>query len=321
MKKLKIAVLYGGRSAEHEISLESAEHVLAAMDKEKYEIVPILINKDGKFTTPVPKDVDVVFPVLHGSYGEDGTVQGVIKMNDVAFVGAGVLGSAVGMDKDVAKRLLREAGISTAKFIAVKSSDEFDPDTVEKELNWPVFVKPANAGSSVGIKTAINKVELVAAMREAFKYDRKIIIEKYIDGREIECGVLGNDHPIASLPGEIIPSQDFYSYDAKYSEESESVLETPVALPEETTELIQELAIKTYQVLGCEGMGRVDMYMQDDGRLIIGEINTIPGFTEHSMFPKLWEMTGIPYPKLIDKVIELALERYEQERVLKTDRP
>jgi D-alanine-D-alanine ligase len=263
--------------------------------------------------------IDVVFPVLHGPYGEDGTIQGLLKLANIPFVGAGVLGSAIGMDKDVTKRLLRDAGISIAKYITVHQGDEIDIDEIVRSLGLPLFVKPANLGSSVGISKVKNVNGLMDAIELSFVYDRKIIIEESINGREIECSVLGNEKPIASIPGEIIPTHEFYSYEAKYIDEKGAILEIPAKISETEKRLVQETAIKAFKVLCCEGMARVDLFLKEKGEVLVSEINTIPGFTKISMYPKLWELSGISYGELIDRLIQLALERHDKEQRLKTN--
>jgi D-alanine-D-alanine ligase len=361
--KIRVGILFGGKSAEHEVSLQSAKNVIEAIDREKYDVTLIGIDKTGRWRlsgdadfllsaddpkaihlqdsgeqlavapgaqssplTPVSggaisEKVDVVFPILHGPLGEDGTVQGLLKLANLPFVGAGVLGSAVGMDKDVMKRLLREAGIPNAASIVVHRRElkSVDFQKVTNELGLPVFVKPANLGSSVGISKARNLDEFARALSKAFRFDNKILIEEFIKGREIECSVLGNEDPIASVPGEIIPQHEFYSYEAKYLDENGALLEIPAKLPPETVERVKELAVKTYKTLCCEGMARVDMFLREDDSLYINEINTIPGFTKISMYPKLWEASGIGYAELIDRLIQLALERHEGESKLNTN--
>ena len=363
-RKIRVGILFGGRSAEHEVSLRSAKNIIAAIDSNKYEVVLIGIDKQGRwhlneesrFLLPATQSelpelpessdnlalvpgtqgeqfvalsgqqrfgsLDVIFPVLHGPFGEDGTVQGMLKLANIAFVGASVLGSAVGMDKDVMKRLLREAGIPIARFIAVSRyfSKEIGFDHARGQLGLPLFIKPANLGSSVGIHKVKNRQEFDRAVSDAFNYDNKILIEECIAGREIECSVLGNDNPIASVPGEILPRHEFYSYEAKYLDENGAVLEVPAKLPPEISERIRHLAIKTFSVLCCEGMARVDFFLRNGSEIIVNEINTIPGFTRISMYPKLWEATGISYSELIDKLIELAVERFQREKRLRTDR-
>lgn len=360
-KKLRVAILFGGKSAEHEISVISARNIVAAMDPSKYDIVAIGIDKQGRWlldegarllragrqtqvklrrgsvraavlpgATLAPAlsvsrraplaGVDVVFPVLHGPFGEDGTVQGLLKLANVPFVGAGVLGSAIGMDKDVMKRLLRDAKLPVAKFLVFErgSVRRIDFAAVKQALGLPLFVKPANLGSSVGISKVHHKVQFTAAVKDAFFYDTKIVIEENIRGREIECSVLGNQTPIASVPGEIITRHDFYSYDAKYLDEKGARLVIPAALPGVVARKIQELAVRTFQVLCCQGMARVDFFIRDNRDIIVNEINTIPGFTKISMYPKLWEASGIPYPDLIDRLIQLALEKFRAEKNLRT---
>jgi D-alanine-D-alanine ligase len=360
-KKLRVAILFGGKSAEHEISLISARNIVAAMDKNKYEIVSIGIDKQGRWIfdqgarllrggrqtqvklrrrddtaavlpgatqapvmrisrRPALAAVDVVFPILHGPFGEDGTVQGLLKLANVPFVGAGVLGSAIGMDKDVMKRLLRDAKLPIAKFMVLRrgSAAATDFAAVKRALGLPVFVKPANLGSSVGISKVHRKNQFAAAVREAFRYDTKVLIEENIQGREIECSVLGNETPMASLPGEIITRHDFYSYDAKYLDEKGARLVIPAPLPDPVVRKIQQLAVRTFKVLCCEGMARVDFFLRGKREVFVNEINTIPGFTKISMYPKLWEASGISYPDLIDRLIQLALETFRNEKNLRT---
>ncbi len=318
-KKLKIAVLFGGKSAEHEVSLNSAKNVIDALDKSKYEVTPIKINKDGIFDLLNLKNFDVIFPVLHGPYGEDGSVQGFLKLINVPFVGASVLGSAVGMDKDFMKRLLNEAGIKNAKCIVVYSGEKILFKNTKKILGLPMFIKPANMGSSVGISKVKNEKEWDGAIKDAFKYDNKIIIEEMIVGRELECAILGNEKPIASKVGEVVLNASFYSYDAKYIDSDGALIEIPAKnLSKIEIKKIQGLALKAYKTLNCEGMGRVDMFLKENGEIYINEINTIPGFTNISMYPKLWEISGISKTKLLDKLIGLALERHKKEIKLKT---
>ncbi|MEK7471303.1 MAG: D-alanine--D-alanine ligase family protein [Patescibacteria group bacterium] len=316
-KKIKIGVLFGGKSAEHEVSLKSASNVIKALDKTKYHITSIKINKDGKFDFNNLKNFDVIFPVMHGPFGEDGSMQGLLKLANIPFVGPGVLGSAVGMDKDVTKRLLQDAGIPIGKFTTFKFGDKINFSKAKKELGLPLFIKPANMGSSVGVSKVRNEKEFKKGINEAFKFDTKVIIEEFIDGREIECALLGNDTPMVSIPGEIIANQDFYSYDAKYIDEG-SVAEIPAKINKKIIKRIQELAIKTFQALNCEGMSRVDFFLKKNGDIFVNEINTIPGFTDISMYPKLWETSGISVSKLLDRLIELAIERFEKEQKLQT---
>jgi D-alanine-D-alanine ligase len=390
MKKLRVGVLFGGRSGEHEVSLLSAASVLQAMDKEKYEAVPIGITKDGRWVTadhaerllrgeahepralragdpeatpgaavlakgaaiivpPVPSqgkpgmvpfqtesamparrwtdhaiNVDVVFPVLHGTFGEDGTIQGLLELADLAYVGAGVLGSAAGMDKDVMKQLFRAAGLPIVKHVTVLRR-EWNSDRkraqrmIESKLRYPVFVKPANLGSSVGISKAHSGKELPSAMEEAAKFDRKIVVEQGVGGkkhkaRELECSVLGNDDPEASLPGEIVPGKEFYDYAAKYLDEGSELL-IPAPLTRSETKKVQEMAVRAFRAVDCSGLARVDFLMEPRTRRVyVNEINTMPGFTSISMYPKLWAASGVPYAKLIDRLIQLGLERHADKQ-------
>jgi len=318
MKK-KVGILFGGKSAEHEISLLSAKNVLEAIDKTKFDPVLVKIEKSGKWQMTDVFQFDVIFPILHGPFGEDGTIQGFLKLADIPYVGPGVLGSAVGMDKVIMKQLFRDAGIPIGKFLAVKSHEKpLSFAEAEAALGTPFFIKPANMGSSVGISKVRSEAEYFAAVKEAFQYDSKIIIEEFTPGREIECAVLGNEEPAASLPGEIIPTHDFYSYDAKYLDDKGAALQIPAKLDEDTIKRIQELAIKVFQTLCCEGLSRVDFFLKPNGEIIVNEINTIPGFTKISMYPKMWEASGVSYTDLITRLIELAVNRFEKERKLKT---
>lgn len=317
MSRLGVAVIYGGRSGEHEVSLNSAESIIAAMDPQRYEVQRILITKDGRWQpralSPEPGSnpgIDVAFPALHGTFGEDGTVQGLLELAGIPYVGAGVLASAASMDKDVQKRLCRERGIPVVDFL-VLTRGKFTSEDVCGKLPYPVFVKPANMGSSVGISKAHNCEELKAALDLAAQYDRKIIVERGVEGREFECSVMGNDQPIAAVPCEVLPSREFYDYEDKYLlNQARTVL--PADLTAGQTREIQRLAVESYQAMGCEGMSRVDFLMETKtGQFYVNEINTVPGFTSISMFPKMWEASGIAYPKLIDRLIELALERHK----------
>lgn len=357
-KRLRVALLFGGKSAEHEISLISARNIYRAMDKKKYDVVAVAIDKQGRWhldeqaqllradapaavdfnnpkeialiqpgdaATPIVRaggsrlgTIDVVFPVLHGPFGEDGTVQGMLRLAGVPFVGAGVLGSAVGMDKDVMKRLLRDAGIPIADFAVFQRAEQHAIRfaKIKKSLGLPLFVKPANLGSSVGISKVRDQREFLSAVRKAFRYDNKIIIEEGIAGREIECSVLGNEKPIASLPGEIVVHHDFYSYDAKYLDDRGARLEIPANLPARIVRQIQQLAVMTYRTLCCEGMARVDFFLPPSGQALVNEINTIPGFTTISMYPKMWQASGLSYSRLIDRLIQLAIQRARRENKL-----
>jgi D-alanine-D-alanine ligase len=318
--KTRVAVIYGGRSGEHEISLRSAESVIAAMNPQRYEVVHYKIGLDGKWSPgpilPEPgahPDIDVVFPVLHGTFGEDGTMQGLFELADLPYVGASVLASSLSMDKDAMKRICRDHGLPVVEFKVV-SREDVETDAVTCEFPFPMFVKPANLGSSVGISKAHDCVELKAALKVAAQYDRKILIERGIEGREFECAVLGNEDPAASVPCEIHPSREFYDYEDKYLL-NQARIDLPADLSSDETAEMRRLAVECYKAVGCEGMARVDFLRErSTGKLYINEINTIPGFTSISMFPKMWEYTGIPYADLIDRLIELALERHTQKK-------
>jgi D-alanine-D-alanine ligase len=325
MKK-RVAVVYGGRSGEHEISLVSAESVIAAVNPERYDVVRYLIAKDGSWSPgpilPEPganPGIDVVFPVLHGTFGEDGTMQGLFELADLPYVGANVLASAVSMDKDVMKRLCRDRGLPVVEY-TVASRDEIEADTVKCDFPFPMFVKPANLGSSVGISKAHDCAELKTALKLAAQFDRKIIVERGIEGREFECAVLGNHDPEASMPCEIVPSREFYDYEDKYELNlARTVL--PPDLPKSEIYEMRRLAVECFQAVGCEGMGRVDFLRETaTARLYVNEINTVPGFTSISMYPKMWEYSGIPYSELIDRLIGLALERHEAKKATRFTR-
>ena len=386
MAKLRVGILFGGRSGEHEVSLLSAASVLNAIDPTKYDVVPIGITKEGRWLTaehaerllkgearhlragdpeatpgaavlaagesvvvpPEPThresgmtpfqtdastlrrasdraiNVDVIFPVLHGTFGEDGTIQGLLELADIAYVGAGVLGSAAGMDKDVMKSLFRAAGLPIVRHVTVlRSQWEQAPKKVQKlvesKLKYPAFVKPANLGSSVGISKAHDRKELGPAIEEAAKFDRKIVIEEGVGGkknkaREIECSVLGNEDPKASVAGEIVPCKEFYDYDAKYLDEG-SELAIPAKLTKSEMKKVQALAVAAFQAVDCSGLARVDFLMDPKSRKIyVNEINTMPGFTAISMYPKLWAATGVSYSELIDRLIKLGIERHEDKK-------
>lgn len=338
MAKIRVGLVFGGRSGEHEVSIRSAKSIYEALDKSKYEVDLLGVDKKGQWhrvdqkwlteglvmkSLPVgekgitvqEEKANVFFPIIHGTFGEDGCIQGLFELLDAAYVGAGVLGSAVGMDKEVQKKLLRQAGIETADFEVIKSPGDLEKIIIKK---YPVFVKPANMGSSVGICKVTGEKDLSLGIKEAFKYDTKVLIEEYVPGREIEISVLGNDKPVASLPGEVIPEgHSFYDYEAKYIDQNGAQLRIPAKLSKSKTEEIQDLAVKTFKTLECAGMARVDMFLRPDGKLIVNEINTLPGFTSISMYPKLWEATGLPYPKLLDRLIELALEKKREKDKLK----
>lgn len=354
-KKMRVGVIFGGRSGEHEVSLRSAESVINAIDKTKYEVVPIGISQEGRWLISgdasamlpqaimasdnqeqvaiigdptrhgltlldagVSEPLDLVVPVLHGTYGEDGTIQGLLEMAGVPYVGCGVLASATGMDKIVMKQLFEHTGLNvTAYEWLLRSWWEQNPgaviERISTALGFPVFVKPANLGSSVGISKASDEEQLHEAIDDAARYDRRIIVERAVNGREIEVSILGNEHPMASLPGEIITGHEFYDYEDKYVD-SASRTEVPANLPQETIEQIQRDAIRAFQAIDGSGLARVDFFIErETNRIIINEINTMPGFTSISMYAKMWEASGIPYTELIDRLIALALERHRDK--------
>lgn len=361
-QKIRVGVIFGGRSGEHEVSLQSAQSVMAALDPEKYTVIPIGIDKDGRWLTgdpmaaltdgraprqpatllPDPEsaslmqvettarptgltavtELDVIFPVLHGPYGEDGTVQGLLELANLPYVGAGVVGSAVGMDKAIFKQVMAAAGLPVLPWQLVLSSRwRQEPDNVlaslEAQFTYPVFTKPANLGSSVGICKCHGRDELAAGLAEAAAYDRRLIIEQGVDARELEVAVMGNDDPIASVVGEIRPRRDFYDYVAKYvSDDSELLIPAPLAPAQ--AEQVRTLALQAYRAIDCAGLGRVDLLLdKKTGQLYLNEINTIPGFTRISMYPKLWEASGVSYGQLLDRLIALALERHEAKETVK----
>jgi D-alanine-D-alanine ligase len=324
--KLRVAVLYGGRSGEHEISLRSAESIIAAMDPERYEVQRIFITQEGRWEpraiSPEPgcnPGIDVVFPVLHGTFGEDGTVQGLLELAGLPYVGAGVLGSAVAMDKEVTKRLLRERGLPVAEFI-VLTRGAYNLEDICSQLPFPMFVKPANLGSSVGISKVKTRDELARALEIAGEFDRKILVERGITGREFECSVLGNQNPIAAVPCEILPSREFYDYEDKYLLGTSKTVLPADLTPEQTAE-VQRLAVACYEAVYCEGMARVDFLLETaTGKFYINEPNTIPGFTSISMYPKMWEAAGLPYAELISRLIDLALERHREREATRFHR-
>ncbi len=345
-QKYNVAILMGGQSPEHKISLLSASNVIKAIDRDKYNPIPIGIDVDGvwyaydkefvensddastiklrsdgsriKFVPGTPWnwktgfgkiDVDIVFPVLHGPKCEDGSLQGLLDLSDLPYVGAGVLGSAVGMDKEVMKRLLSEADIPIGKYISLLRHEKApDYEEVIGSLGLPLFVKPANMGSSVGISKVTNKEEYLTALETAFQYDNKILIEEAIVGREIECAVLGNHVPEASTVGEVISTHNFYSYESKYIDSDGAITTIPADLPDLVIDEIRKTAIATYRALYCKGLGRVDVFYTEDKRILVNEINTLPGFTDISMYPKLWEASGLAYKDLISRLIELSLK-------------
>jgi D-alanine-D-alanine ligase len=331
-RRLRVAVLAGGRSSEHDISLASARSVLEFLDAERYDVLTVAIGRDGRWelgtgdgsssvaeTLPVPAEnapgalgaVDVVLPILHGPFGEDGTIQGLLELADVAYVGAGVAASAVCMDKDMFKRILRGSNIRVARSVPLRPGDP-----IENPFGFPVFVKPARLGSSVGITKAHDEAELRFGVELAFAHDEKILIEEFIDGMEVEVGVLGNLDPIASLPGAIVPlGHEWYDYSSKYDEGGMELV-IPPELPQETIELVQSRAVDAFVAGECEGMARVDFFVREDGEVVVNELNTIPGFTATSVYAKLFEASGIGYAELLDRLIALALERHERRSSL-----
>jgi D-alanine-D-alanine ligase len=322
MPIIHVAVLYGGRSSEHEISLRSAESIIAGLDRAKYEVQRIFITPEGRWEpralSPEPGSnpgIDVVFPVLHGTFGEDGTVQGLLELADLPYVGAGVLASAVAMDKEVTKRLLVERGLPVAEYVTVTRGS-----TNSFSLPFPLFVKPANLGSSVGISKVKTCAELPAALELAGQYDRKILVERSIAGREFECSVLGSEQPLAAVPCEVIPSREFYDYEDKYMLDAAKLIVPAPLTPEQTAEM-QRMAVAAYQAVECEGMARVDFLLETaSGKFYINEINTIPGFTSSSMYPKMWEAAGVPFAELLDRLIELALDRHRARQATRFKR-
>jgi D-alanine-D-alanine ligase len=338
MPKLRVAVVMGGRSSEHEISLASARSVLDALDPARYETVTVEIGRDGRWelgsgslrelerdgrsvaeTLPVPTsrvpatigEVDVVFPVLHGPFGEDGTVQGLLELANVPYVGAGVTASALCMDKDLFKSVLRDHDIPVTRSVTLR-----EPDGFESPFGFPVFVKPARLGSSVGITKARSEEELRVGIELAFRHDEKVLVEEFVSGVEVECSVLGNEEPIASIPGEIVANADWYDFSAKYDEGGMDLV-IPPRVPQEAIERVQELSVQAFRVTECEGMARADCFVRDDGEVLVNELNTIPGFTATSVYAKLFEASGIPYEELLERLVQLALQRHERRNRLK----
>lgn len=354
--KTKICLLYGGKSAEHQVSLQTAKAVIGALDNDKYDIHPIYISEEGQWvkgpqlqgpvenakelaftegeaiapnalsTTLSPSETeegtfDVILPLLHGPNGEDGTVQGMLELLNLPYVGNGVLASAAGMDKVIMKNLYAQAGIPQVNYVwYLKKTWESDPEAayldVEKELGYPCFVKPANLGSSVGISKASSREELILAFKEAFQFDRKIIIEQGVKAREIELGVLGNDEPECSVPGEIMPKKDFYDYKAKY-EDGDTALIIPAEIPDDVYEDMKRIAVDSFKALDCSGLVRADFFLTEDGSIYMNEVNTMPGFTPFSMFPLLWKHSGVEYPELIERLVQLAKERHAEKQNIK----
>ncbi len=372
-KKLRIGLIFGGRSGEHEVSLASATSVMANLDREKYEVVPIGITKEGGWllgTEParlmaaeqhinhtentetetttavtltgdprmrrlIPLEsgeqlqdngaLDVIFPVLHGTYGEDGTLQGLLDMADVPYVGCGVLGSALGMDKEKMKMVFQAVGLPSVDYLVYRRNEwERSPttimDAIEQRLGYPCFVKPVNLGSSVGINKAHDRAELEHAINVAAEYDRKIIIDRGINCRELECAVLGNDEPLASVVGEVIASNEFYDYHAKYIDNKSQVI-IPADIPQATAEEVRRQAVTAFLALDLSGLARVDFFLEkESGQVYINEVNTMPGFTQISMYPKLWEASGLTYAQLLDRLVELAIERHQEKQRNRTSR-
>lgn len=361
-QRIRLALLVGGESAEHAVSLESGKNVAEALDANRYELHVIAIDKKGVmralsdlttlrktdvarpidveslgsevFIVPGPNKsaqildlsagqrlatVDVVFPILHGPFGEDGTMQGYLRLLGVPYVGPGVLASAVGMDKEFTKRILRDSGLPIAKFVALKRHETktHDFSALKAELGVPFFVKPANMGSSVGVHKCSTANDLAAALTDAFAYDTKVMVEEFVLGREIECAVLGNKDLVASTPGEVMPQHEFYSYEAKYLDANGARLEIPAHLSAGQASLVKDMAMRVFKAVGAEGLSRVDFFLKQNGDLLVNEINTIPGFTKISMYPKMLNATGISYTAIIDRLIELAFERNREERALK----
>lgn len=354
-QKLKVGIVFGGRSAEHQVSLQSAKSIIDAIDQDKYEPVLIGITTDGQWlinestdcllnasdpktieltksglpvalipsnakgeviptqSTATLSNIDVLFPVLHGPYGEDGSIQGLAKLANIPCVGSGIIGSAVGMDKDFTKRILMLAGLNVADYALVRNGKLTDTliADIEDRLQYPVFVKPANMGSSIGVSKADNRDALIEAVANASKFDRKVLVEAAIIGREIECAVLGNDEPQASVCGEIVSNHQFYDYDSKYIEADGAVLSIPADISEQSSKNIQAISKQVFTTLECRGLTRVDVFLTPDDEVYINEVNTIPGFTNISMYPKLWEVSGIHYPELIDQLIQLAIEDFQ----------
>jgi len=369
-QKIRVGLVFGGRSGEHEVSLASATSVMANLDKEKYDVVPIGITKEGSWLLGVAPPwlleaeqgagheegleqstavtltgdpslrrlipvrgseqlgaegaLDVVFPVLHGTYGEDGALQGLLEMANVPYVGCGVLGSALGMDKEKMKMIFSSVGLPVVEALTYRRNEwERSPeeimDAVEQRLGYPCFVKPVNLGSSVGVNKAHNRDELAHAIRVAAEYDRKIIVERGINCRELECSVLGNDEPIASIVGEVVPSNEFYDYNAKYIDGKSHVI-IPAAIPQATAEQVRRWAVQAFTALDLSGLSRVDFFLEKEtGQVYINEVNTIPGFTQISMYPKLWEASGLSYAQLLDRLVELAIERHEDRQRNRTN--
>lgn len=360
MSKLRVGIIFGGKSAEHEVSLQSARNILDALDRERFDVSLIGIDKQGQWHLSDARDfllnaddparialnrsgealamvpgrgerqllpenparsldqIDVIFPIVHGTLGEDGSLQGLLRMANLPFVGSPVLGSAVAMDKDVAKRLLRDAGLDVAPFVTLKRRDAVDFEALKAQFGLPMFVKPANQGSSVGVSKVRDEAEFRDAVALAFTYDHKVLVEAAIVGREIECAVLGNDDPQASVCGEIVVHDEFYAYDTKYINESGAEVVVPAAIDAETNDRIRAVALRAYRALECAGLARVDVFLTAEGRIVVNEVNTLPGFTRISMYPKLWQASGISYSELITRLIDFAVERHAADAALRS---
>ncbi|KJK01884.1 D-alanine--D-alanine ligase [Pseudomonas sp. 21] len=364
MGKLRVGVIFGGRSAEHEVSLQSAKNIVDALDRERFEPVLVGIDKEGRWHLNDASDyllnqenpalialnrsnrelavvpgkaeqqlvetasrqlldhVDVIFPIVHGTQGEDGCLQGLLRMADIPFVGSDVLGSAICMDKDVSKRLLRDAGIAITPFITLTRANAARTRFAEaqRKLGLPLFIKPANMGSSVGVSKVEDEAGYDEAVRLALAFDDKVLVESAVKGREIECAVLGNEQPIASGCGEIVVGSGFYSYDSKYIDEEAAKVVVPADIPAEASERIRQLAVDAFLALECSGLARVDVFLTESGEVLINELNSLPGFTRISMYPKLWQATGMTYSELVSRLIDLAIERHAARRNLQTNR-
>ncbi|MFV3369869.1 D-alanine--D-alanine ligase [Pseudomonas sp. NY15435] len=364
MGKLRVGVIFGGRSAEHEVSLQSAKNIVDALDRERFEPVLIGIDKEGRWHLNDASDyllnqenpalialnrsnrelavvpgkaeqqlvetgsrqlldhVDVIFPIVHGTQGEDGCLQGLLRMADIPFVGSDVLGSAICMDKDVSKRLLRDAGIAITPFVTLTraSAGRTPFAEAQRKLGLPLFIKPANMGSSVGVSKVEDEVAYDEAVRLALAFDDKVLVESAVKGREIECAVLGNEQPIASGCGEIVVGSGFYSYDSKYIDEDAAKVVVPADIPAEASERIRQLAVDAFLALECSGLARVDVFLTETGEVLINELNSLPGFTRISMYPKLWQAAGMTYSELVSRLIDLAIERHAARRNLQTNR-
>lgn len=347
MARQRVAVIFGGRSGEHEVSILSARSVMAALDPDRWEPVPFGISREGGWMTPVETrgamaagancfaaqgkpllaagealgelgSCAVAFPLVHGPFGEDGTLQGFLELAGLPYTGCGVAASAIGMDKALMKALFREAGIRVARYAVVRAwelADGLEPATryLEETLGYPCFMKPANGGSSVGVTRVASREDIAGAFAAAIAYDDKVVIEQAVKGQEVECSVLGNEHPEVSVAGEIAPDREFYDYDSKYSSESRTALHIPARITAQTSDSVRELALRMYQVMGCEGYARVDFFVTAEGEVVANEINTIPGFTNISMYPKLWEASGVSYKQLLTRIIALAFDRHTRK--------